>query len=170
MSRKLTEKDVIDILSRPNDSIQELATRHRISTHAIYEILGGRVWKSIDRSLYPRRKDNRRKLTADQVFAIRAENNPDIKALASKYNVSQHYIINLRDSNRFDSWKTVPHTSTKVRKLSPKQVAEIKGMPNVSKDYLVKKYGVHRTTIDKIRSGEMWKNIKPVSYDLSFSL
>lgn len=170
MTRKLSEKDVIDILCRPDDSIQELATRHRISTHAVYEIIGGRVWKSIDRSLYPRRKDNRRKLTAEQVFVIRAENNPSIKELASRYNVSEHYITNLRDSNRFDSWKRVPHTSTKVIKLSAKQVAEIKAMPNVSREFLAKKYGVCESTITKIRSGEMWKNVKPVSYDLSFSL
>ena len=170
--RRLTEKDVISILSRPDDSIKDLASYYRISTHSVYEIFANRMWKSIDRSLYPSKKDNRRKLTEEQVFAIRAEDKPNLKELASKYNVSETYISNLRDKNRFDSWKRVPHTSviTKGRKLTVQQVAEIKAMPKVRKDFLAKKYGVCKSHITKIRSGLKWKNVKPASYDLSFSL
>jgi hypothetical protein len=167
---KLNEQIVIEILSNPDAPIKETAQRYNINQTAIYNIFANITWKRIDRSEYPKRKYKHIKLTAEDVFAIRAVNRPSLTALANKYGISRAHVARLRDRNYPESWKDVPFTFTTTYKLTKKDVAEIRAMPNADRNWLAKKYDVHPATITKIRSGRMWKNIKPASYDLSFSL
>jgi Mor family transcriptional regulator len=169
-ARKLTKEDVIEILSRHNDSEEELIKHYGISPVTLYKIFSNKTWKSIDRSSYPKRKDKRRKITEEQVFAIRAENSPNIKELALKYNLKESYILQLRDKNKINTWKTIPHTSTVSHKLSEKQVAEIKAMKvyikrngkgTVNRSFIAKHYGITEQTVTSIMRNRRWKHVEP---------
>lgn len=167
---KLNEQIVREILSNPDAPIKETAQRYNINQSAIYNIFANITWKRIDRSEYPKRKYKHIKLTAEDVFAIRAVNKPSIAALAKKYGISRAHVARLRDKNYPESWKEIPFTFTTSYKLNKKDAAEIKAMPNADRDLLAKKYGVRPATITRIRNGFMWKKVKPASYDLSLSL
>lgn len=174
VNKKLTDEQVIEIITDKVSSPAEMAKRYNVSKYIIYSIHKRLLWKHItcDPQYTPRNfLAETKKLNVDIVTAIKNHDVTDLKSVAKEYGVSLKYLKKLRDHNYIDAWKTIPTkeyiSPIKYRKkLTDDEVIGIISHVKERVKIVARKYDVHPKTVSNLRIGRLKKHI---TLDLNYN-
>ena len=167
-SKKLTDQQVIDIITDHTTDVNVLAERYNVTRKIIQEVYAGKTYKYITQMpeyCENRRKFTCRKLTEDIVRAVKSGERTDFAAIAQEYGVTVKHIKQLRSPNNFDSWKFIPTVYPSMKKdviRNPLTEEEVIGIISHVKEQvkvIARKYNVHPSTVSNLRTGRLKTHI-----------